>query len=242
MHRAIKLRGSAKTRDPRLDRVLCFDVRNFGYAIKDIVLAGKEIVSNAWRCRDHLNQGNEGACVGFGVTHELIARPVEVKSLTAKFAREKIYWEAQRLDPWDGGSYPGAKPQYEGTSVLAGLQAGRKLGYFDEYRWAFGIQELLLGLAHEGPAILGINWYEGMSEADRGGYIAPTGGLLGGHCILAKAVNVHEEYVTLHNSWGTRWGDKGDCRITFSDLSRLLREDGEAAFCVRRHAQPKPKK
>ena len=75
--------------------------------------------------------------MGFGIPHELAARPSEVKGLANKFAREDLYWKAQKIDKLKGGSYPGASPRYEGTSVLAGVKIARDKGFFDSSYWGF---------------------------------------------------------------------------------------------------------
>jgi C1A family cysteine protease len=166
--------------------------------------------------------------VGFSCAHELIAKPKPVKGITAKFAREQVYWEAQKLDDWEGGSYPGASPKYEGTSTLCGVKALQKLGYIKEYRWSFSLEDLILAVGHIGPAILGLNWYEGMFEPHSCGYLHVTGKLSGGHAILCRGVNVKEGYFLLHNSWGKDWGDNGTAKVSFEEMRRLLKEEGEA--------------
>ena len=228
----MKLKNGTRTNDERCDRLVQFDERSRAYRIRDLVPRKRR--SYTWRCNQTLNQGSEGACVGFAVAHEFIARPAEVRGIGYRFARDSIYWEAQKIDPWPGGSYPGARPRYEGTSVLAGVQIAQRLGYCEEYRWSFSISDLLLGLGYHGPAILGVNWYDSMYTPDEDGFIRPRGSIVGGHAILARAVNVRDRYVTLRNSWGSRWGDAGDCRMTFDALEDLLAEDGEAVFLVRR--------
>jgi len=190
--------------------------------------------SYTWRCNSYLDQGSDGACVGFGVSHELIARPAEAKGITYDYAME-LYWEAQKIDPWEGGAYDGAEPFYEGTSVLAGVKAAQRDGWFDEYRWAFGLNDLILGVGYNGPAVIGVNWYEGMMDTDKHGYIKPTGRALGGHCILCNAINVKKKRFTLHNSWGINWGNNGECYISFHDMDTLLYNNGEAVFFLHRH-------
>lgn len=234
----IVLKNNTFTMNSRLDRVKFFDERSRNYPIRTTV-GVRQPRSYTWRCNAQLDQGPDGACVGFGVTHELIARPAEVQGLTARYAKE-VYWEAQKIDPWDGGSYPGGYPFYEGTSVLAGVKIVQKLGWIEEYRWAFGIEDLKLGVGYHGPAVIGINWYEGMFYPDSKGYIRPTGQVAGGHCVLVNAINVKEGRFTIHNSWGAGWGNNGECYITFADMAKLLNEDGEACFFLHRHnlAQP----
>ncbi len=101
-----------------------------------------------------------------------------------------------------------------------------------EYRWAFGLDDLILAVGYAGPAVLGLNWYEGMLQTDTRGYIKPTGKLAGGHAIVCHGVSVKDHYFKLHNSWGKDWGQNGECRITFVDMDKLLREQGEACVPV----------
>lgn len=230
----ILLKNNTNTTDRRLDRVAKFDRRSRQFPIRELIGADKTPRSYSWRCNIQLDQGNEGACVGFGVSHELAARPVEVP-VTNKFARENIYFEAQKIDEWEGGAYPGASPFYEGTSVLAGIKTAQSLLYFDEYRWAFGLDDLIMGVGHNGPSVLGLNWYKNMFDTDAKGYIHPTGGLAGGHCILCRSVDVKKERFTLRNSWGSGWGINGECYVSFADMKYLLKKQGEAAFFIRRH-------
>lgn len=210
-----------------------FDVRSRNFSIGEAV-KDKKLRSYSWRCSETLDQGNEGACVAYALGHELIARPSEVKGLTDKWLKEEVYWEAQRRDPWEGGAYPGASPAYDGTSVLSGIKVIQDKGYIGEYRWAFNFDDLVLGVGHNGPAVLGLYWYEGMFHPDAKGFIKPTGRILGGHAVLARAVNIKKEVITIRNSWGFNWGQGGDCFITFEDLDNLLYQNGEAAFLMKR--------
>lgn len=234
-----QLKDGSFTTDIRLDRVEQFDSRSRSYPLCSATdRLEKPLRSYTWRCHPRLDQGHEGSCVGHAIAHELAARPSEVP-MSHQYARETIYWDAQRIDPWPGGAYPGAAPFYEGTSVLAGVKVAHKLGWFDSYRWAFGLRDLQLGVGYNGPAVLGLPWYEGMFWPDHNGYIHPEGRKVGGHAILCNAINVKEGRFTLHNSWSGAWGMNGECFITFADMDRLLRERGEAVFMIKRHRKNK---
>ncbi|HJP04610.1 MAG: hypothetical protein QGH46_04280 [Gammaproteobacteria bacterium] len=89
MSRSIKLRGNARTRDRRMDRVIEFDERSRDYPLRRRARRR----SYTWRCDKYLNQGEEGACVGFSIGHELAARPAPVKRIGPMFCRKKISWE-----------------------------------------------------------------------------------------------------------------------------------------------------
>ena len=59
---------------PILDRIARFDERSREWGIRK--LQPGEPRSYTWDCDTNLNQGNEGACVGFGWAQEAAARPV----------------------------------------------------------------------------------------------------------------------------------------------------------------------
>jgi hypothetical protein len=238
MTERILIKDSVETEDIRLDRVEQFDERSRQYSIGDI-RSTKKLRSYTWRCNEWYDQGREGACVAFSLGHELAARPSEVRGLDYKFLVEQVYWEAQKSDPWRGGAYPEASPRYDGTSVLAGVKRIKQLGYIEEYRWAFNIDDVLYGIGHNGPAVFGLPWYEGMIQPDSNGFVKPTGRVIGGHAILGMAINVKKGYVTLRNSWGKGWGKDGNCYITFEDLETLLKQRGECCFLMKRKTKPK---
>lgn len=261
------LRDGSTVSDPRLDRLRSEeDWGVFNYLIREAL--PKKAKKKHYRPRSYthtvghwLDQGQEGRCVEYAICHELLAKPSLVgRSVVDKILAEKgIYWPAQKEDYWEGGSYPGASPFYEGTSVLAGMKVAKRLGFFDEYRWAFSIEDLVLALGYFGPVVLGINWYEGMHRPDARGFIHPTGRLAGGHALLAYGLKVHfkrttlfnwwnrtwadvdldQSYVRLWNSWGPSWGQNGTCKISLRDLERLLHEQGEACIPVARNRYTK---
>lgn len=235
----MRLRDGSSTNDARLNRIVQFDDRSRHYMARALLTADQQSPrTQLWTIPTRspvLDQGQEGACVGFGVTNELRFRPVPVHGLDETFARQRIYWEAQKIDPWPGGSYPGASPVYEGTSVLAGVKAASNLGFYGEYRWAFGEPDLALAVSYLGPVILGLNWYSGMFRPDPDDhYIQPTGTIEGGHCILCIGVNVRSSYYTLYNSWGPTWGRNGRARISRTHMAKLLAENGEACLISQR--------
>jgi hypothetical protein len=121
-----------------------------------------------------------------------------------------------------------------GATLLGGVKAASAMGFYTEYRWAFSEDELLLGVGHRGPALIGCNWYEGMFEPNSRGFITPTGRLLGGHAICIEGVSLSEDAYILCNSWGESWGARGRCRLAREHLRRLMRENGEMCIPLRR--------
>jgi hypothetical protein len=209
--------------DLRLDRLVQFDERSRGYPVRTL-LGTRRRRSYTWRIKTAgvLDQGREGACVGFAWAAELAARPAEVTDVSDEYAL-RIYRRAQQLDEWPGEAY-------SGTSVLAGAKACQELDLIGEYRWAFGLDDVLDTLGYLGPVVLGINWHESMYRPDADGWIRPQGPVVGGHAILARGVSLPGRYVLLRNSWGADYGLGGDCRISFDDLGALLATGGEG--CV----------
>ncbi len=217
-----------------LGRIPQFDEASRNFPIRTLV-ADKPLRSYTWSVNTWLDQDGEGACVGFAYAHELVARPFIIRQ-TNQDARE-LYFEIQRNDPWPGGAYPGADPVYEGTSVLSGAQVLKNKGYYSQYRWAFRESDIALAIGYRGPVVLGINWYEGMFRPDQDGFIHPTGNIAGGHAILAHSFSLKGGYYWLWNSWGKRWGMRwgmtGRARISRSDVTRLMQEEGEGCLPIR---------
>lgn len=231
------LRDNSYTFDRKLGRLIEADARSIvEYPIRSL-LSPRQLNtprSYTWSVSISLDQGNSGSCVGHAIAHELAARPVVVSGMTSKFAVESIYWEAQKIDPWPGGSYPGAEPDiYEGTSVLAGMKVAKSLGFYSEYRWALDESDLRISVGYKGPAVIGVNWYDGMLDTDKDGFIHLDGAIVGGHCVLVNGVNIPGKYYKIKNSWSSRWGLDGNCKISFEDMDFLLNTDGEAAIPVR---------
>ena len=228
------LRDGTKSEDSRLTRLIQFDEKSRDFPIRETLAAGLKPRSYTWGCGQVLDQGPDGACVGFSMTHELIARPAVISGLDAKFAKERVYWEAQKIDRYPGGSYPGASPQAEGTSVLAGMKILKKMGYIGEYRWAFSLDDLVMAVGHKGPAVLGIPWYESMFQPASCGRLHVSGKVAGGHAILCRGVSIKDKTFLLHNSWGSSWGNNGTALISWEELDKLLHQQGEACIPVTR--------
>lgn len=236
-----------------LGRVYRQDLRSLNFLVRSQIDAEslRKPRSYTWSIPFTLDQGPDGACVGFGYSHELAARPQSVSGIDYNYAMA-LYHLIQRFDPWPGGAYPGADPFYEGTSVLSGAQIVRTLGFYSSYYWALDARQIAEGVAYKGPAVLGLDWYEDMFEPDYKGFITPTGRVVGGHCVVAHSVRIvyrfrfgfwrqrtwddvdwDKSYVKIHNSWGPGWGDNGDAKISLRDLDFLMQNWGEACFPVR---------
>jgi len=187
-------------------------------------VAEKPRRSYTWSCKVFLDQGREGACVGFAWAHDAAARP-KVVPLVDDLDALDLYRYARTVDAWPGEAY-------EGTSVLAGAKAMQQRGWLKSYRWAFSEEDLALAVGYKGPAVLGLSWYEGMFEPDADGFLRPSGNVAGGHAILCHGYSRKLDAYKVHNSWGQDWGVRGEALIAREDMVRLLAEDGEACIPV----------
>ena len=180
-----------------------------------------------------LDQGREGACVGFGWTGELLGWPAPIKFLDPHLEAREIYRAAQKIDQWPGENY-------SGTSVLAGAKTVQRAGYIGSYRWAFNIDDVVDAIITEGPVVVGIPWMDTMYRTRPSGLVDITGDKVGGHCVVltgyTRAILNAEramgpmDLVRFRNSWGANYGNDGSGWIAVWDLETLLDDDGEA--CV----------
>jgi hypothetical protein len=226
-----------------LDWVPRYDERSRDFAIRTTINArGAPVPDTArlWRPGFVLDQGREGACVGYGWTGELIGAPrpdpYVLLSGATNFAKQ-VYRGAQRIDEWEGENY-------EGTSVLAGAKVVRDLNLIGSYRWAFSIEDVRDALITTGPVVIGVNWYSGMYDTDRNGIVRVSGDLVGGHCLFLYEYHPRKrlpgDWFGRHrvfrwrNSWGPSYGHDGSGYIHWNDLKRLLAEGGEACVPIDR--------
>jgi len=231
----VKMRDGSSVRDRRMGRLIQEDPRNKGHNVARLLRprAVQPLRSYQWGFRGNnrmpLDQGPDGACVGFGLTALLIARPSEWLALAYKEAMA-IYHLAQHKDPWAGGAYPGADPFYEGTSSLAGAKALLELEYISSYEWAFTVEDMKQGVAWRGPCGFATDWTSGMSKVDAQGFMGSGGYLLGGHFYAILGICLTRQAFMVQNSWGTGFGVGGRAWLRFSDAARLLANSGEAIF------------
>lgn len=234
--------GHDEPHDPRLDWRPSHDPRSRVYPIRSIL--GGSIVEKpkTWDVGPVLNQGREGACVGFAWTAELLASPRPDPSVSGTrgnaFAKS-VYYEARRVDEWPGESY-------EGTSVLAGAKVLAAQGKFEQYRWAFSIDDVrdtICAPASKGggPVVIGIPWLSDMYGTRESGLVEVGGEIVGGHAILVygyhpgmriRGEDWHKRHRVFRwrNSWGPSYGKGGSGLIRYEDLRDLLANWGEA--CV----------
>jgi hypothetical protein len=130
-----------------------------------------------------------------------------------------------------------------GTSVLAGMKAGREAGWWDTYLWALGgtqdVAQVLLQLRL--AVVIGVPWDSTLEEPDADGVIAPGGTPAGGHSLavvgLQRTVAGRPgPFFILQQSRGTSEGQGGLVFIHHRHLALLLGQTGEAAVPLPRGA------
>jgi hypothetical protein len=229
-----------------------FDPRSRRFNVREVI-GTPYARSYTWGCEAWLDQGSEGACVGFAWAHEANAKP-SVQPVAAPTAMA-LYRAAQKIDEWPGEAY-------SGTSVLAGAKVSMTYGWLKEYRWAFNVPDALSAISRKGPAVIGVNWYNSFYYPEPDGSLRIYGDIVGGHAILVRGTRLvfqpgtttaqkqgsdwfsyldqKASAVLLHNSWGKDWGGTtkgpGTAWLPVEVYARLMSEQGECCVPVVRTA------
>lgn len=187
-----------------------------------------------------LDQGAEGACVGFAVaaawntvngTGSLHHRRTTFPAPLDAAAALEVFHLAERLDEHPGEGLGG-------SSVLGGMKAAVQLGLFGGYLWSFGTRDIAQAiLGKRRPVVVGVPWTSRMYETGPGGLVVLGGDDEGlGHCLAVVGIRRRGPqgqdgpFFGWHNSWGDDYGDGGIGWIHHRDLAGLLRGRGEAAI------------
>lgn len=216
----IRLRDGSTVDDPRLDRLPTYDERSRIYKVRTLLAdrAAKRRTAHH-PARPTLDQGTDGACVGFSIATAMNASPRRIRPELDYADALAAYREAQRIDEW-----PGEEPAYSGTSVLAGLKIAQTRGWIGSYWWCgagsgTAIDDVVDSLQTIGSVIFGVPWYRSMFDTEPGGFLEvdPASGLSGYHAIAGIAFryapipgmgSTRREHVVMQNTWGTGWGGK----------------------------------
>jgi hypothetical protein len=221
----------------KLDWRPSFDERSKSYGIRSLIGPTPDRrESKFWQEGTVLDQGSEGACVGFGWLGELLAEPESPEEQPSQEFGNRLaqlfYKKAQKVDEWPG-------EEYSGTSVLAGAKIMKEYGYISEYRWCFSIDDIIDAVVLGGPVVIGIPWYSSMYQTNSVGLTGVRGDSVGGHCIVLTGYHPAKlfgrqslEVFRWRNSWGASYGLDGSGYIRVSDLRKLFEEGGEACIPI----------
>lgn len=205
-----------------------------------------------WWWKQH-DQGQEGACVGFGssammsVTNRYQRLLTTGKDVTYKYASRWLYLESQKIDEW-----PETPPE-EGTSVRASCEHLRVVGHRRvqgtfvaqpslshgvlAYRWAQTVDEVRAAI-YAGLAVsIGVLWYENFDNpvTYNGelwiGRAANLGSVRGGHCVCLFRMSDRRRAFRLMNSWGPSYPPVW---VPYDVTDRLIDEWGEFAVITDR--------
>lgn len=207
------------------------------------------------------DQGQEGACVGYGQSWMM-------SILNRKrYSPRTLYKAAQQVDEWPG-------EDYEGTSLKAGFDILRDRGHWRHYAgverpvesdegierndWATDVDGIRAAIAAGIPVNLGINWYQEFGaprEVPRDerrevrsdpslatarmprieyyiGTSANWGRVLGGHDITCVGASDARQALALCNTWGQLY--PFIVWLPYEAKRRLLAEEGEAGVPIDR--------
>ena len=213
----------------KLGRQYIYDERDNRFLITDHLLKKvprTRITSRYWD--DTVwwgDQGNTPQCVGYAWSHWLNDGPVYHRGPKPKLAPNIIYENAQKLDIWPGENY-------DGTSVRGGAKFLQNSKLIRSYYWGFDLNTLINTVLNLGPVVVGTNWYYGMFFPNKTGLIRASGFIAGGHAYVINGVATTSRMFRIKNSWGKGWGQAGHAYISFSDMDKLIREQGEICLAT----------
>lgn len=204
-----------------------------------------------WWWKQH-DQGQEGACVGFGssammsVTNHYQRLKATGQNLTYRYASRWLYLESQLIDEWD------ETPPEEGTSVNASCKILFDKGHrriqngvtgpvlpahgISAYRWATNYDEIRAAIYNGLAVSIGVAWYSNFDEPvvynkelwiGRG----DLGWVRGGHCVCLYRMSDRRQAFMLMNSWGWQYPPVW---IPYSAVNLLLDDYGEAVVITDR--------
>jgi Papain family cysteine protease len=188
-----------------------------------------------------LDQGQEGACTGYGlatVAHYLLRQRKVVRD-EIPVSPWMFYELARRYDEWPG-------EDYEGSSARGAMKGWHKHGVCSGECWTssktlkdrqltierlrdaldrplgayYRVNHKDLIAMHSAISEVGVLYatstvHAGWSEVGKDGLVHPSNQILGGHAFAI--VGYDERGFWIQNSWGPDWGRGGFCQVTYDD-------------------------
>lgn len=221
--------------DRKLDCRIIHDPRSRDWRMGS-VLQIKPQRSRRWACKYRLDQGQQGACVGFAGAHQIGAAPMQQHT---SWDHAVLYYHgAQKFDQW-----PGEKD--EGSSVLGLMKFWKSQNIISEYRWCITFREVIQALSEHGPLNIGTPWPSGMNRPDHDGQVRYEGETKSAHSVILDELDMERERIWILNSWGRRWGVDGRAWMTFADVRKMMGARATFALPSERklpQAEPEPKR
>jgi hypothetical protein len=188
-----------------------------------------------------LDQGQEGACTGFGLATvaNYLLRVRKVGRDTTQVSPRMFYEMARRYDEWPGEAY-------SGSSARGAMKGWHKHGVCAESQWPYDanraggrltptratdavnrplgayyrVNHTDLVCMHSALAEVGVLYatarvHGGWQNPGPGGRIERDDTIIGGHAFAIVAYD--REGFWVQNSWGTDWGDGGFGHISYDD-------------------------
>jgi len=240
----------AKVAGPKVvrDWVSRHDPRSRDFDVKARLRARVPVQDRVWDIGPVFDQGttpplsarDASGCVGMAVAAAAnvlalhapieLGAPLKAAEFLSKDDALALYDRAQELDHVSGKAYAG-------TSVLAGMLAGREAGLWPEFLWAFGTRDIAQAVLQVGPVVGGIPWDTSLDDPDVHAIVRPGGKPAGGHALAIVGLvmqrgNLAGPFFVLQQSRGPAEGDAGRVYLHHKHLTGLLAGVGEAAIPV----------
>jgi len=238
---ATKKRRTKRTLDARPDTL---DFRDAMYVSTLVEVPGERSLSayldDFPQGVEILDQGEEGACTGFGLAavanYLLRTRSVKPEPKAAVSPR-MLYELAKRYDEWRGESY-------EGSSARGAMKGWHKHGVCAVKLWPhldndrnltpvrvddarkrplgayYRVNHKDIVAMHCAISEVGVLYatsvvHKGWDEVGSNGIVPYSDEADGGHAFAIVGYDKHGFWI--QNSWGKEWGKRGFCRVSYDD-------------------------
>ncbi|HNW45429.1 MAG TPA: C1 family peptidase [Elusimicrobiales bacterium] len=186
------------------------------------------------------SQAKCGSCWAFAMTGALEAYVLRTKNIpgTDLDLSEQVLLSCSGAGTCKGGklypefikdkglpaetAYPYAAQNGACSAAAAGWQAGAYKIADWGIIWGGSGDRLKRALAAYGPLTTSMLVFEDFKHYKSGVYSHVSGKYLGGHAVLLVGYNDDKQYFIVKNSWGTKWGEEGFFRISYSQMKSLV--------------------